>query len=51
MGVLSFADTDYAALSADDEKRAEELDEEARLGREAYVKSVADLGAGIIAAE
>jgi hypothetical protein len=51
MGVLGFADTDYAALSADDDRRAEELDEEARLAREAYVKSVADVGAGVIAAE
>ncbi len=51
MGVLGFAETDYAALSADDEKRAEEFDEEARLAREAYVKSVANIGAGVIAAE
>lgn len=51
MGVLSFADIDYAALSSDDDRRAEELDEEARLAREAYVKSVADIGAGVIAAE
>lgn len=51
MGVLGFADTDYAALSSDDNRRAEEFDEEARLAREAYVKSVADIGAGVIAAE
>ncbi|MCB2112350.1 MAG: ferritin-like domain-containing protein [Parvularculaceae bacterium] len=47
MGVLGFADTDYAALSADDEKRAEEFDEAGKRAREAYVKSVAAYGANV----
>ncbi len=51
MGVLNFADTDYSALMADDNRRAEEFDEEARLARTAYVKSVADFGAAGVAAE
>ncbi|HNR78510.1 MAG TPA: diiron oxygenase, partial [Parvularculaceae bacterium] len=49
MGVLGFADTDYAAMSADDEKRAEEFDEAAKRARQAYVKSVADYGATVAA--
>ncbi len=44
MGVLGFGDVDYAALSADDEKRAAELDEINRQNREAYVKEIAALG-------
>ncbi len=51
MGVLGFADVDYDELSADDEKRAQALDAEAKAARAAYVKSVADLGAAGVAAE
>jgi len=49
MGVLGFAETGYVALSADDERRAQEFDEAGKAAREAYVKSVADRGA--VAAE
>lgn len=45
MGVLSFAETDYAALSADDNRRAEELDEANRLRRKAYVDDIIAAGA------
>jgi len=45
MGVMGFADTDYAALVAEDNRRAEELDGERKAEREAYVKSVAAIGA------
>ncbi len=45
MGVIGFAQTDYAALVAEDERRAVELDEERKSEREAYVKSVAAVGA------
>ena len=45
MGVLHYAETDYAALSADDEKRAEEMDELNKQKRQDYVESVAALGA------
>ena len=51
MGVMHFADTDYAELSANDEKRAAELDELNHQQREDYVKGVADLGAKVVAAE
>ena len=49
MGVLSFGDIDYAALSADDEKRAAELDEINRNNREAYVREIAALGKTVAA--
>jgi len=49
MGVLGFADTDYEAMSADDEKRAEEFDAAGKRAREAYVKSVAAYGANVAA--
>ncbi len=45
MGVMSFAETDYAALVAEDNRRADELDDERKAAREAYVKGVADIGA------
>jgi hypothetical protein len=51
MGVLAFADTDQAALVEEDNRRAEELDEEAKRARAAYVGSVADIGARVYAAE
>ncbi len=52
MGVLHFADIDYATLSAGDEARAEELDEINKRKREQYIKDVADLGkSGGVAAE
>jgi hypothetical protein len=51
MGVMGFAETDYAALSAEDNRRAEELDAESRQRREAYVRETAALGAAAIAAE
>ena len=51
MGVLSFADIDYSELSANDEKRAAELDEENRLRRQQYVEDVAAVGASGVAAE
>lgn len=51
MGVLGFADTDQAALVAEDNRRAEELDEQAKRARADYVKSVADEGARVYAAE
>ncbi len=44
MGVLGFADTDYEALSANDHRRAEELDAANRLKRQAYVEEVAAYG-------
>ncbi len=44
MGVLGFAETDYDALSANDHRRAEELDAANRLKRQAYVEEVADYG-------
>lgn len=44
MGVLGFADTDYEALTADDHRRAQELDEVNRLKRQAYVEEVAAYG-------
>ena len=49
MGVLHFADADYEALTSEDDRRARELDEEARRARAAYVKGVADIGAGAAA--
>jgi len=45
MGVMGFADLNYDELSAHDTKRAQEFDEENECAREAYVKSVAALGA------
>ena len=52
MGVLHFADIDYKALSANDEARAEELDEINKRKRQEYVEEVAALGAtGGVAAE
>ncbi len=51
MGVLAFADTDYSALMADDDKRAKEFDEQAKDERARYVQSVVDLGAAGVAAE
>ena len=45
MGVLGFADTDYAALEATDNARAEECDEINKQTRQDYVESVAALGA------
>lgn len=51
MGVLGFAETDYEKLSANDEERALQLDAEAKEAREAYVRSVAELGAASVAAE
>lgn len=52
MGVMGYADTDYNALSANDEKRAEEFDEINKKKRQEYVESVAALGAsGVAAAE
>ena len=50
MGVIGFADTDYNALSANDEKRAEEFDEINKQKRQGYVEEVAALGASSIAA-
>ena len=44
MGVLGFADTDYAALEATDNKRAEEFDEVNERTRQQYVEEVAALG-------
>jgi hypothetical protein len=41
MGVLDYANTDYAALVAEDNRKAEEFDESARQRRAAYVSSVA----------
>lgn len=51
MGVIGFADVDYDALAANDERRAEEFDEMNRKAREDYVKGVAAEGARIVAAE
>ena len=52
MGVMGYADTDYNALSANDEKRAEEFDEINKRRRQEYVEEVAALGAsGVAAAE
>lgn len=45
MGVIGFADTDYDALSENDNRRAEEFDELNRQSREDYVKEIAALGA------
>ncbi len=45
MGVMGFAETDYASLVAEDNRRADELDGERKAEREAYVKSVAAIGA------
>ncbi len=45
MGVMGFAQTDYSALVAEDNRRAEELDDQRKSEREAYVKGVAALGA------
>ena len=45
MGVLGFADTDYAELEATDNARAEECDEINKQTRQDYVESVAALGA------
>lgn len=50
MGVLAFADIDQSALVTEDNRRADEFDSE-RQARADYVKSVADIGAGIVAAE
>ncbi|MHA7872101.1 MAG: ferritin-like domain-containing protein [Hyphococcus sp.] len=51
MGVLHFSEIDYKALSANDEARAEELDEINKRKRQAYVEEVAALGssAGVAA--
>jgi len=51
MGVLHFSEIDYSDISANDEKRAAELDEENRQRREDYVAGVAALGASGVAAE
>jgi hypothetical protein len=51
MGVIGFADVDYGALSENDNARAEEFDEINRKAREDYVKSVAEEGAKVVAAE
>jgi len=45
MGVLGFAETDQEALVAEDNRRAEELDEELRRKRDAHIREVAALGA------
>ncbi|MFN0024216.1 MAG: ferritin-like domain-containing protein [Parvularculaceae bacterium] len=45
MGVMGFAQTDYSALVADDNRRAEELDDQRKGEREAYVRGVAAQGA------
>ncbi len=45
MGVIHFADADYANLAENDNAKAEEFDEINRRAREDYVKSVAALGA------
>ncbi|HBK91979.1 MAG TPA: hypothetical protein DDZ68_09950 [Parvularcula sp.] len=45
MGVIGFAETDYSALVAEDERRARELDAERKAERETYVRSVAAAGA------
>ena len=51
MGVIGFASTDYEALSANDEARAAECDAMNRQRREDYVREVAELGKGVVAAE
>ncbi len=51
MGVLDFANTNYDALVARDNERAEEFDEINRQKRQAYVEEVAALGASGPAAE
>ena len=50
MGVLGFAETDYAALMAHDNQRAEEFDEINKEKRRQYVESVAAQGASFGAA-
>lgn len=45
MGVLDFADVDYDSLVSQDNQRAEDFDEENKKKRQAYVESVAALGA------
>ena len=45
MGVLGFADTDYASLEANDSERAQEFDEINKRTRQEYVEEVAALGA------
>jgi len=51
MGVIDFAQTDYSALSARDNERAEEFDEINKRKRQEYVEDVAALGAKVAAAE
>ncbi len=51
MGVLDFANTDYDALMKTDNVRAAEFDELNKAKRQAYVESVAALGAAGVAAE
>ncbi len=49
MGVLGYADTDYATLVTEDNRRADEFDDEAKRAREEYVRSVAAIGEGVAA--
>ncbi len=48
MGVLGFADTDYASLEATDHERAEEFDEINKRTRQHYVEEVAAVGAAAL---